>query len=108
LVIELDGTSRSYFGFSAVYLNANYIVLLFTVFLNSGISDGSITDVINNKFQKGEELDPERETDFLEEINEQRANKQFQPTFHDIIDLFTVGNTETEELLKGSAFGGGT
>jgi hypothetical protein len=46
------------------------VILLFTVFLNSGIENGSITDVINKKFQKGEELDPERETDFLEEINE--------------------------------------
>ena len=109
LVITLDNSSRSFFGYSAVYMNANFIILVFTVFLNSGIPGGSITDVIKNKLQKGEELDPFRETDFIEEIDQQRANKEFLPTFSDIVDLFTVDNGEPEkDLLKGSSFGGGT
>ena len=80
LVIMLDNSSKSFFGYSAVFLNANFIILIFTVFLNSGIVGGSITDVINNKLQKGEELNSERETDFIEEIDEQRANKEFLPS----------------------------
>ena len=81
IVIFLDKSSNSYFGFSAVFLNANCLVLILTLFLNSGIPNGSISDLIMNKLPKGDPRDPERETDFLEEINEERANKSYFPSF---------------------------
>jgi hypothetical protein len=49
--------------------------MILLIFLNSGMTDGSINDVIMNKISKGEPRDPERENDFLEEVNEEKANK---------------------------------
>jgi hypothetical protein len=51
--------------------------------------------------------DPERDTDFLEEVNEERASKNYFPTYEDVVDLFTIANNVEGEDDLGSAFGGG-
>jgi hypothetical protein len=48
--------------------------VIFTIFINSGIKNGSVSDLLTNKLQKGEERDRKRETDFIEECNEERAD----------------------------------
>lgn len=84
------------------------MIIILTIFLNSGLKGGSISDVIMNKLPKGDERDPERDQDFLEEVNEERSNKQYFPSFSDIVDLFTISRVESESLdHMGSAFGGG-
>lgn len=57
--------------------------------------------------QKGLPRDPKRDTDFIEEINEERADKSYFPTLEDIVDLFTIANNVEGEDDMGSAFGGG-
>ena len=74
VAIFLD-TRPSYFGFSAIFLCANCMIMLIIVFLNMGIKGGSIRDLLNEKLEKGDPRDINRETDFLEEINEEKANK---------------------------------
>ena len=51
------------------------MIMLIIVFLNMGIKGGSIRDLLNEKLEKGDPRDINRETDFLEEINEEKANK---------------------------------
>jgi len=43
----------------------------------------------------------------LEEVNDERATKNYQPTYYDVIDLFTIANLVEGEDDLGSAFGGG-
>jgi hypothetical protein len=49
VVIFLDDSSNSYFGFSTVFLNANCCVMILAIFLNSAIKNGSISDILLNK-----------------------------------------------------------
>lgn len=108
VVVFLDTTSNSYFGFSTIFLNANLMILMLAIFLNAGIKGGSIAEVIMNKLPKGEPRDPDRAEDFLEEVNEEKANKAYFPTYSDIVDLFTISTVEAESLdHMGSSFGGG-
>ena len=106
-MIFLDDSSNSYFGYSSVFLNANCLVIVLAIFLNSAIAGGSITDVLMDKLQKGPDRDPNRDDDFMEEINEERANKSYFPTYQDVVDLFTVANNVDGEDDLGTAFGGG-
>lgn len=107
-VIFMDESSNSYFGFSTVFLNANCCIMILTIFLNSAIKGGSVSDILMNKLPKSNKMpDREREDDFLEEVQEQRSNKSYFPCFEDVIDLFTIGGMEGDKDDLGSAFGGG-
>lgn len=66
-----------------------------------------MVDLLNKQLQKGNERDPNRDNDFLEEVNEERANKSYFPTLEDVVDLFTIANNREGEDDMGSAFGGG-
>jgi hypothetical protein len=83
------------------------MVIILSIFINSGIKGGSVSDVLMDKMQKGVARDPERDTDFLEEVNEERASKNYFPTYEDVVDLFTIANNVEGEDDLGSAFGGG-
>jgi hypothetical protein len=107
LVVMYDNSSVSFFGYSTVFLNANLLIMIFNLFINNGITNGSIYDIINSKMLKGEGLDPERETGFDEEISLQRENKLFQPTLADIIDLYTIAKIDRDGQLNGDTFGNG-
>lgn len=43
----------------------------------------------------------------MEEVNEERADKSYFPTYNDVVDLFTLANNIEGEDDLGSAFGGG-
>lgn len=60
---------------SSIFLNANYMVMLMILYLNSGIPGGSIRELLLHKMPRGETRDPNRDQDFLEELKEERANK---------------------------------
>lgn len=79
--------------------------MLLILYLNSGIPGGTIRDLLMHRMPRGQMPDEDRETDFLEEIKEERANKQYHPTLEDVLDLFTIGRKI--EQHSGSAFGGG-
>ena len=64
--------------------------MILILFLNTSIPFGSIRDLIVERLVKGQPRDPNRDDDFVEEINLERSDKQYQPTFEDIIDLFTI------------------
>lgn len=65
----------SYFGYSSVFLCANCMIMMIIIYLNMGFVGGTVKDLLTHKMEKGEPLDDERESDFLEEVNEERANK---------------------------------
>jgi hypothetical protein len=60
IVIILDDSSTSYFGYSTVFLNANQMTIILAIFLNSGIKGGSISDLIMNLPRAGGPLDKTR------------------------------------------------
>lgn len=106
MAIFLDDSSNSYFGFSTVFLNANCCVVILAIFLNSAIQGGSIEDLVMHKLPDGEPRDENRDDDFIEEVQEERANKAYFPSKADILDLFTLAEGLAKDDL-GSAFGGG-
>ena len=96
---------KSFFGLSAIFLNANYMIMLLILYLNSGIPGGSIRELLLHKMPRGDGKDPNRDQDFFEELKEERTNKQFNPTLEDVLDLFTIG--KNMESTSSSSFGGG-
>ena len=102
--IFMDDNS-SFFGYSAIFLCVNCMIMIVIVYLNSGIHEGSMRFILSSLVEKGEPRDENRDMDFIEEINEEKANKQYYPSFHDIIDLFTIAKVSDQSL--DSVFGGG-
>ena len=49
--------------------------------------------------------DKKRETAFEDEINTERHNMEYFPSYEDIIDLFTIATVSEKKVV--SAFGGG-
>jgi hypothetical protein len=79
--------------------------MIIIIYLNFYIPGGSVKDIMTNHMHKGEPRDMLREDDFLEEVNQERANKSYYPTYEDIIDICTIG--KVDDSSAASAFGGG-
>jgi drug/metabolite transporter (DMT)-like permease len=72
---------NSTFGISSVFLSANCLVMMAIVFMNHSVTNGSIDDLIQNKIQPGGAVrDPNRTTDFDQEVDSEKLNKDYVPT----------------------------
>ena len=100
--------SPTIFGMSAIFLSANCLVMMFIVFLQSAVKDGSVEDLIKAKIPQGAQpRNPQRKDDFDVEITKERENKDFLPSTDDLNDIFTINKAEFRAKWESPAYTSG-
>lgn len=74
----------------ALYLNA--FCVIFILYINRSDKYRTILNVVYDKFQIGEDADPDRESYFEEEIEDKRLDDKYFPTKREVFELFTLAN----------------
>jgi len=105
LVVLYEEDENSFFGYSVIFLNLNVIMLLFLIYLHTGKKGASIMQFITEKLPLGEPRPSERNESFKEEIALDRTREDFDVSYNEIVDLFTVLTVKQNRIV--TAFGGG-
>ena len=84
--------AEKFFPTSAFFLNFNAIILSVVLYLEQLNGSSEISSILADAFPKsGVEIDPERDANLMEEIEEQTKDPHWKPTWEDLTDIVTVG-----------------
>jgi hypothetical protein len=87
--------------YSAFFLNFNVACVAFLVFFDKFSNTKDTLDILTEFFpREGEELDPERDTDLIEEIDSQAADPEWGPTMHDFKDVVTCSRVSSGKFAS--------
>jgi len=103
-VIFMDD-DETYFGISAIFLTANGMIMIVTVFLNNPQGALSINEVVN-KLPEGPPLDIMRSSNYDDEITDAYEKDDYIPTQNEIFEMFTVNRVIKKIGVKGVFEGG--
>jgi len=101
----IDTSDENFFGYSALFLSSNALVMILLIFMHTGITGSSMRYLLQERLAPGEPRDAERIEPFEDEIEKERSDMEYMPTRADVIDLFTVAKVSEKKMR--SAFGGG-
>lgn len=106
LVIFWNEHGDKFFPVSALFLNFNVLVLIALLYFSQQKKNMQLRDFIKRAFPElGVELDPDREADLNEEINEQAQDANWKVSSEDLCDIITVGMVDKDQVFQ--ALGGG-
>lgn len=87
-------------------MTQSFIVMTIIIYLNLYENKFNLIYFLGKFMSKdGEKQDPNRENDFLKEIESQKADEDWVPSMHDIYDIITIGRISEKKMMN--AFGRG-
>ena len=95
-------------GVSAVFLTQSGVIGTIIVYLNLYENKFNLSYFLTKFMKKGERVDapdPERTTNLMEEIEQQKTDEDWMPTMYEIFDMITIGKISERKMLN--AFGAG-
>lgn len=101
----VEKAQSTFFGYSAIFLSLNCMVVVLIIFLNRGIRGATMSDLLSTKLKLGEPRDHSRQVEFEEEIHKEKHDFNYFPTYNDVTDLFTAATFKDQRAV--GAFGGG-
>jgi hypothetical protein len=83
--------TEAFFPTSAFFLNFNAIILSAVLYMEQQSSSGEVSTLLEAAFPSTlVEIDPDRDANMLEEIEEQAKDPNWKPTWEDLTDIVTV------------------
>jgi len=87
---ETDAHDK-FFPYSALFLHFNMLCLTFLIFFSKYDEEKDVLNLMRKFFPRsGEHLDRRRENDIVEEIQMQKEDPNWRPSFEDLVDIITI------------------
>ena len=89
-----------FFPYSAFFLNFNVSTVAILVFFDRFSNVKDVLEILMQFFPNdGDELDPDRDTDLIKEVDDQANDPEWLPNMADLKDVVTVSRVSTAKFM---------